>query len=153
MSDSYHRAYGLDYMQSFAFFVPRKIWPDRPPGKVKWGSEALYGDQLFTWDTRATYIYGLVGEGLLNFPAIVVPLLFFLLAVAVSYMRSLLLLDSDDLRRMWIPICSVFAILLVSADIENVLFLGLSIALAPVVLVIACTEGRSRSFQDAATRA
>jgi hypothetical protein len=146
--DTYHKAYGLDYIQSFAFFIPRKIWPDRPPGKVKWGSEALFGDQLFTWDTRATYIYGLVGEGLLNFPIVLVPLLFLFLALAVAYMRSLLLLDDQDVRRLLLPICSIVAILMVSADLENMLFLGLSIAVAPSILVFFCTDARTRRSQS-----
>jgi len=143
-ANDYQRAYGLDYVESFAFVIPRAIWPDRPEGKVRWGTEAMFGERVFTWETKATYIYGLVGEGLLNFPAIVVPILFLGVAFVVTSLRSVLLLDQADLRRLLLPVCSILVIMMVCADLENVLFLSLSIAVAPLILILACTEVRPR---------
>ena len=141
----YRRAYGLTYLEAFAFAIPRAIWPDRPDGKVQWGTEALYGERAYTRASRSTYIYGLVGEEMLNFPPIVAPLAFLGFAFVMSKMRAMLLLDKGDMRWLFVPVLSILAVLLVSFDLDNALFISLSIALAPLALMRACCHVVPRS--------
>ena len=136
----YREAYGFTYLEAFAFVIPKSLWPDRPEGKVEYGTDALYGEEAYTRTNRATYIYGFVGEAMLNFPPIFAPLAFLGLAFVMSKMRAMLLLDQTDLRRLFVPILSILAILLVSSDLDNVLFISLSIAVAPLALMRACCQ-------------
>jgi hypothetical protein len=141
----YHRAYGLTYLEAFAFAIPKAVWPDRPEGKVQWGTQALYGEAAYTRANRSTYIYGLVGEEMLNFPPIFAPLAFLGFAFVMSRMRAMLLLDKGDMRWLFVPVLSILAILLVSSDLDNALFISLSIAVAPLALMRACCQMVPRS--------
>lgn len=84
----YQLSWGRTYIGSVALLVPSAIWPDRPPSKVKEGTQALYG--MSTWDSthfRSTFAYGLGGETLLNFGPYGVPVAFGLFGVAVGLVR------------------------------------------------------------------
>lgn len=134
-------AYGRTYLEAFDFLIPNSLWPDRPEGKVQAGTEALFGRGVYDrQNSRASYVYGLAGEGMLNFPIIFVPLVFVPLAFVVSKFRSLLLANGDDLRLLILPILAYCSILLLTGDLDNVLFAYLSIAVVPFVLVRACCK-------------
>ena len=72
----YDLRHGRTYLTSFMSVIPRKIWPSRPDdnGKVVAGTEILYGKGsyqsargIYNIGRRATQIYGLAGEAMLNF--------------------------------------------------------------------------------------
>lgn len=140
-SGDFQYAYGTTYAEAFSFLIPKWLWADRPEGKVKAGTEALFGRGVYDRQlSRASYVYGLAGEAMLNFPALFVPLVFVPLAFVVSKFRSLLLADSNDLRLLVLPILAYSSILLLTGDLDNVLFAYLSIAVIPFVLIRACSR-------------
>jgi len=140
-SGDFEYSYGMTYLEAFTFVIPKALWPDRPEGKVTAGTEALFGRGTYDRrNSRATYIYGLVGEAMLNFPPAFAPLAFLALAFVISKFRSLLLADSADLRLLLLPVLAYGSILLVAADLDNVLFASLSVAIAPLILVRSCTR-------------
>ena len=119
--------------------IPKYLWPDRPEGKVTAGTEALFGRGSYDPVLhRATYIYGLAGEAMLNFPPACVPLAFVVLAFVISKLRSLLLANSADLRLLLVPVCAYGATVFMGSDLDNVLFASLSIAIAPLILIRCC---------------
>lgn len=71
----YRYRYGSTYITSVTPYIPRRLWPGKPTdsGKVIAGTEILYGPDsyaarsVFGSATRATRIYGLAGEAMLNF--------------------------------------------------------------------------------------
>ncbi len=139
VSGDYQFAWGKTYVQDFAFFIPHVVWPDRPEGKVSAGTEALFGRGSYDAVVhRSTYIYGLAGEAMLNFPPIVAPLAFLVLAFVVSKLRSFILADKDDLRLLLIPVFAYGSVLLMGSDLDNLLFASLSIAIAPLILIRCC---------------
>ena len=73
-SGDFQYSYGKTYAEAFAFMIPKYLWPDRPEGKVTAGTEALFGRGSYDPVLhRATYIYGLAGEAMLNFPPALCP--------------------------------------------------------------------------------
>ena len=138
-SSDFQYAYGMTYIQAFTFMIPKAIWPDRPEGKVKAGTEAIFGRGVYERRLmRASYIYGLVGEAMLNFPPVFAPLGFVAIAFILSKARSLMLADPDDLRLLLLPVCAYGMVLLVMSDLDNVLFASLSIAMAPLIMIRSC---------------
>jgi len=135
----YQFGWGKTYLQDFAFFIPHALWPDRPEGKVAAGTEALFGrgsyDRVLH---RSTYIYGLAGEAMLNYPPVFAPLVFVVLALVISRLRSFMVADQDDLRRLLIPVFAYGSVLLMGSDLDNLLFASLSIAVAPLILIRCC---------------
>src|SRR5262249_13494593 len=137
--DGYQYALGKTYLAAPAFMIPKFVWPGRPEGKVPAGTEALFGRGTYDPVLRhATYIYGLAGEAMLNFPPIFAPLAFVVLAFIVSKMRSFMLADQNDLRLLLVPVFGYASILLLASDLDNVLFASLSIAIAPLILIRCC---------------
>jgi hypothetical protein len=138
-SDDFQYSYGKTYLEAFAFMIPKGVWPDRPEGKVAAGTEALFGRGSYDPVLRrATYIYGLAGEALLNFPPVMAPLAFVVLAFVVSKFRCFMLADKEDLRLLLIPVFCYSCILLLGSDLDNLLFASLSIAIAPLILIRCC---------------
>jgi len=135
----YDYAYGRTYLEAFAFMIPKALWHDRPEGKVTAGTEALYGRGSYDpMVRRATNIYGLAGEAMLNFPPVFAPLAFIMLACFVSRVRSFLLADKNDLRLLLVPVLCYASVLLMGSDLDNLLFASLSIAIAPLILIRCC---------------
>jgi hypothetical protein len=138
-SGDFQYSYGKTYLEAFAFMIPKYLWADRPEGKVTAGTEALFGRGSYDPVLhRATYIYGLAGEAMLNFPPAFVPLAFVVLAFVISKLRSLLLANGADLRLLLVPVCAYAATVFMGSDLDNVLFASLSIAIAPLILIRCC---------------
>lgn len=71
----YRYRFGSTYPASVVPLIPRKLWPGKPDdsGKVIAGTEMIYGPDAYRSkrttlsSLRATNIYGLAGEAMLNF--------------------------------------------------------------------------------------
>jgi hypothetical protein len=116
----YDYRWGLTYLGAFGILIPRNIWPDRPEFKVDAGTEAQQGKAV-SW--RASQVYGLSGEALLNFgPVGVVPMFAILGGVIGWYRRKLMNWDARDSRMFLAPFFTIlFAIALVG-DSDNLVF-------------------------------
>ena len=134
--NDYDYAYGATYLEAFDVLIPKSIWPDRPDGKVRKGTEALHGRSVYSAGIfQASQVYGLAGEAMLNFSPIFAPLAFFFLAFVVAKSRSLMLADPDDLRWLLVPILANAMIILPAADVDNQLMFFLTVAACPLLLL------------------
>lgn len=138
-------AYGRTYAEGAVDFIPYFIFHYRLPGKVKYGTNAMFGQDTYAPGPYASSkIYGLAGETMLNFGAYSVPLGFILLAAAAGYARALSQgTAAADSRWYFVPIISIACVVLISSDLDNVIFLLLQHALVPLIVVKICsTPGR-----------
>lgn len=134
--NDYDYAYGATYLEAFDVLIPKSIWPNRPDGKVRKGTEALHGRAVYGAGIfQASQVYGLAGEAMLNFSPIFAPLSFFVLAFVVAKSRSLMLADPDDLRWLLVPILANAMIILPAADVDNQLMFVLTVAACPLLLL------------------
>jgi hypothetical protein len=120
----YQYAWGGTYLASTTLLIPKAIWPDRPPGKTKAGTEAQYG--VGSWDEQkwsSSLVYGLAGEAMLNFGPIAVPFAYGFFGLIVGLLqRFSYRLRSWDTRLLVYPflVNSCFSIL--QSDSDNLLF-------------------------------
>jgi hypothetical protein len=120
----YQYAWGGTYLASTTLVIPKAFWPDRPPGKIKAGTEAQYG--VGSWDEQkwsSSLVYGLAGEAMLNFGPIAVPFAYGIFGLIVGILqRSLYTLRHSDTRLLLYPflVNSCFSIL--QSDTDNLVF-------------------------------
>ncbi|SCG72862.1 hypothetical protein GA0070614_5089 [Micromonospora coxensis] len=70
-SGSVRPAYGSTYLHGSAFLVPRYLLPERPEGtKVAVGTDITYGSGAYQAGYRSSRVYGVAGEGVMNFGAL-----------------------------------------------------------------------------------
>jgi hypothetical protein len=133
--------YGRTYFEGALSFIPSGLLAVRPPGKLKFGTDALYGTGTYSPTRSSSKIYGAAGEAMLNFGGYSAPIGFLLLAISVGYAEALSarLWSALDARRYFIPIASLVCIVCVSNDFDNVLFFLLQHALMPFLLIKICT--------------
>jgi hypothetical protein len=140
----YQLAWGRTYVATAALIVPRGLWPERPPRKMKEGTEVLYGSGVWRpGGFEASTVFGLMGEGMLNFGVAAVPVAFMILGLYVGQLRRWLLTwRRDDARLLLFPFLVASVFVLWSLDSDNVVVVLLKNALVPV-LVVALSSRRS----------
>lgn len=117
----YDYRWGLTYIGSPSFLVPRTLWPNRPNYKIDAGTEATLGKSS-TYDSQR--VYGLTGEALLNFgPWGVLPVYALYGACLGWYRRKLTSWDAADARTFLAPLVTILFATAFVADSDNVLFL------------------------------
>jgi hypothetical protein len=135
-------AFGRTYLGTAALLIPRILWPDRPPYKVKWTTEAEYGKDSYP-SVRSSRIYGLTGEALLNFGVVGAPLGFLALGYMVSWVQGLMFtLHPSDTRVLMLPLLVLLCVLALMFDTDNVLWVLVKHGGLPF-LVIALSSRRS----------
>lgn len=135
----YDYAWGRTYLGSIALLIPRQFWPERPPPKVKEGTEALFGAGSYdeAEDFVSSKLYGLAGETMLNFGPVAVPFAYLLFGLIVGRLqRFLSRLRDDDVRVLLLPftVNMCFSVLLVDSD--NLLVNFIKDGLVPVTVVL-----------------
>jgi hypothetical protein len=144
-------AYGRTYLEGALCYIPYGLLQYRPLGKLKYGTDAVYGEGTYASSFVSSKIYGVAGEAMLNFGPYSAPLGFILLAAAVGYARALCSrLSSTDARRYFVPIMSMMCIVCVSSDLDNVLFLLLQHAFVPFILIALCCRARHYNTANSA---
>jgi hypothetical protein len=130
-------ALGNTYLQAFYLFIPRNIWPDRPDGVAKAGTEAIFGRGTYDRQTnRSSKIYGLAGEAILNFGPFSIPLAFGALGLLVGWVRRKMVTWSvDDVRAMMLPMLALLCVIVLTADLDNAIYFCLHFCLVPSVLL------------------
>jgi hypothetical protein len=134
-------AYGRTYVEGALDFIPYEIFHYRLPGKLKYGTNVVFGADTYSPGRAAsTKIYGLAGETMLNFGVYSAPFGFILLAAAVGYARAIGgRLSAADSRWYFVPILSIACVVFVSSDLDNVIFILLQHALVPFVVIRLCS--------------
>jgi hypothetical protein len=117
-------AKGRTYVGTLSLLVPRIIWPERPPTKLKWTTElengpASYGIGAY----RSSRMYGQLGEAMLNFGYLGVPISFALMGFVLGKLSILSRqLWTTDARRMLLPGMVIASVCMVIQDSDNVLY-------------------------------
>jgi len=139
----YEYAWGSTYLGAMALLIPRSLWPERPPGKIKEGTEALYGMGSYIpgiWNSQQ--VYGLAGEAMLNFGPIAVPFAFLVFGLVVSRIRHFIAtLNFPDSRLMLLPFLVILCLMILVLDSDNVLFVSMKDGAVPF-LVLALSSTR-----------
>lgn len=142
----YQYAWGRTYFGDVSLLVPRIVWPDRPPGKSKEGTEALRGPGTYNPVSFAQNIYGLGGEALMNFGPAGVPVLYGLLGLSVGRLaRFVRHLHISDARRLIVPFLVILAFWALVADLDNVLWVLVKIGTVPCALIYLAARPRRGS--------
>jgi len=137
-SRDYDYAWGRTYLGALAIVIPRTVWPDRPPTKVKWTTEIESGKGSYSPGLRqSSRVYGLAGEAMLNFGPLSVPLVFIVFGAVVGWVRRLgRTLGRRDSRQLLLPLLILFCIVLLVNDSENNVFSLIKYGAVPALVVL-----------------
>lgn len=129
----YDLAWGRTYLGAAALLIPEAVWPGRPPTKIQEGTEILWGKNSVIYG-KASNLYGLGGETLLNFGPIAVPLAFGIFGLVLRGVRGWIYrIHPRDGRIFLLPVAVSLCILGLVCDSDNLVFFlfqyGLSLAL------------------------
>lgn len=136
--------YGKTYLTSGVSMVPRRIWPAKPEdnGKVIAGSEILYGKGSYAGrhtvgiGKRATRIYGLAGEAMLNFGIWGILPAFAVWGFIVGVIRRKVLnYPAGDMRLLVAPYWMLTTFFLLIQDLDNFVETSVFNLLVPAFLV------------------
>jgi len=138
----YELALGSTYVEAILLPFPRALVDIRPDGKVRKGTEALYGrDAYVAGQWEASQVYGLVGEALLNWPAFMAPLAFALMAALVaSARRNWMDLERSDPRLLMHPIWLTCCLVVLVSDSGNAVAYLMRAAVIPMVFLWAVSK-------------
>jgi hypothetical protein len=145
----YSYAWGRTYLGAIALLIPRRLWPERPPTKVKEGTEALFGAGSFYDDEwSASNVYGLAGETMLNFGPVVVPFAYLVFGAIVGRLQRFLSMaqaaDPYDARLLLYPLVLYLCLSILVLDFENLLFTVIKDGAIPLLIVWYASTGFPR---------
>jgi hypothetical protein len=133
----YQYAWGRTYLASATLLIPRALWPARPPGKVKEGTEVQYG--AGSWDEHkwnSSLVYGLAGEAMLNFGPLAVPFAYLIFGVIVGRLqRCFSKLRRWDTRLLLYPFLVNTCFSMLQSDSDNLLFNTIKGGVVPTLVV------------------
>lgn len=140
-------ALGKTYAGAAALALPGAILEDKPPTKAKVGTEVLYGPGSYVPGSfRSSRLYGLVGEGMLNFGPAAVPLALALLGLLVAAAsRWIGRLNRRDARMLIAPFVTLLCFFVLLNDSDNILFVMMKNLTMPALLLAVSTRFRSSS--------
>ena len=152
----YQYGLGRSYLGGLLTVLPGPVWRNRPPTKVREGTEALYGRGAYrerpldsTYDRErfsgmSSAVYGLAGEAMLNFGPLAVPLSFAALGLAVGLVRRWAATwRRRDVRWLLMPFLVNLCLVVLIGDSDNVVALVMGAGLVPL-LVLAAASRRIR---------
>jgi hypothetical protein len=137
----YEYALGRTYVGALSLFVPKYFWPERPPTKVKEGTDAQHGMGTYALGLfLASNVYGLSGEAMLNFGPMAAPLSFVLLGLGVYRVRRFMITtESSDSRLLLYPFLIVLCFQILINDLDVVLFTSIKSFAVPFVVLAFCS--------------
>lgn len=122
--NDYQYAWGRTYLSALTILIPSAIMPNKPPSKIKDGTEAQFGMGSYHPELWASSkVYGLAGETMLNFGPFLVPISFIFLGFVVGQVKRLLLsLENYDIRLILLPFLVNFCFVVLVSDLDNDVF-------------------------------
>jgi hypothetical protein len=133
----YRCAWGRTYLGALALSIPRSVWPERPPTKVKETTELETGNGSFdpgVW--QSSRVYGLAGEAMLNFGPMAAPIAFVMLGAAVKWARrALARLDPEDSRWLLAPLLLLVCLQVLINDLDIIIFFVVKFGFVPLTAV------------------
>jgi hypothetical protein len=142
-------ANGRTYLGALSLLIPRIIWPDRPPTKLRWTTELESGPGSYGTVFPSTRVYGQLGEAMVNFGYLGVPISFALMGFVLGKVSVLSReLWITDARRMLLPGMVLGSVCLAIQDSDNVLYFIVQYLAIPWTIVwISTTRYRLKLFQ------
>ena len=132
---NYKWAYGRTYLGTAALLIPRALWADRPDYKVQYGTNALFGEGFVG---QASNVYGIAGEGMLNFGPVAAVLSFAVFGYLVGLLRRWMLqLPPLDMRWILAPFGIYLCVAVLVGDSDNVLYALIKEGAMPLLVVYA----------------
>lgn len=135
----YQPVWGRTYLGAVSLLIPEALWPERPPTKIHEGTQILWGPDAVLWG-KASNLYGLGGEAMLNFGPAGVPVAFAVFALIIRGVRRFVYrLHPRDGRTFLLPVFLSLCILGLVCDSDNVLYFFFQYSTAPgLVLLLVC---------------
>lgn len=119
----YEIGYGRSYLGSAAMLIPRVFWPDRPPTKLKEGTELFFGKGTLEAGIRTSKIFSLAGEAMLNFGIAGGIISFGFYGLFIRYFRRFVIhLHPLDFRIVFVPFLINFSFNVFSVDSDNLMY-------------------------------
>lgn len=138
--------WGQTYLGAVSLLVPRSILAERPPNKLKAGTDAFFGYGVFESEMVSTFAYALAGEAMLNFGVVGGLLSFVVLAAVVVWARRWRArLDPRDARQLLAPFVASLAFMTLLWDSDVVLFYTVKESLVPALVVAASVRRVTRT--------
>jgi hypothetical protein len=150
----YQYSLGRSYLGGLLTILPGPVWRNRPPTKVREGTEALYGRGSYrerpltaTYDKdrflgMSVAVYGLAGEAMLNFGPWAAPLSFVVLGFAVGRVRRWAgAWRRRDVRWLLMPFLVNLCLVILIGDSDNVVAFVVGSGVVPL-LVLALASRR-----------
>lgn len=133
----YEYAWGRTYVGALALLIPGAFWPERPPAKVKEGTEVLHGMGSYMPGKRVTSrVFGLAGETMLNFGPVAVPFAFLIFGFVVRGIRRLMMaLEPTDSRLILLPFLANLCFVILVGDLDNIIFFVVKNGAVPFVVL------------------
>jgi hypothetical protein len=141
MTGAFEPVRGRTYVAGLAMLVPRALWPERPPNKMREGSEIRSGAGAFEGGQVSWFVHGLAGEAMINFgPLAVLPAFLIYGILLAGLHRFVTGLDPGDARVLLAPFAVILSIGVLTADLDNVLWLNCKTAAMPALFVYLSTR-------------
>ena len=134
---NYHYGWGRTYLAGLVTFVPHFVWPNRPVGKTKEGTNLLYGEGSYIPGIfRTSRVFGLAGEAMLNFGIWGVPFAFMFWGWIVGLIDKLIMrLPPNDSRWLLVPFLVMLGFNALQSDSDNLVFFIFKNGLLPFLVV------------------
>lgn len=149
-SIDYDERLGMTYVKSLIYTtIPPSLWGGRPsaPEKALAGAELLYarkGGRVIS-----SRVYGLTGEGILNFGVFGVLPAFLVFALLMRWLRRRhQSYPPGDLRFAVAPLWANFMLILLVGDFDNAVVFFISKCAVPLVLIWLLRERRASDFEE-----
>lgn len=142
-NSDYRLALGRSYVGDISILIPKQLWPNRPPTKVKEGTEVAHGmGSYFPDRLKASNVYGMSGEAMLNFGPLFLLITFPLLGLFLGLVGRGVMLQENDSRMILLPIVLIFPIIFLVSDLDNVIFFLVKQITIPLIFLAFITEKR-----------
>lgn len=143
-------SWGLTYVSAGMFLLPDRLHPGWTRDKVAAGTDALYGRGVHAAGGRSSRIYGLAGEGLLNFGPLGAVAPFVLLGLLVRwacgrYRQART--DNGLAPKLLAGVACITAILALGSDLDNLLWFTVKTA-SPLLVVVFLARRASGPHRD-----
>jgi hypothetical protein len=138
----YSYAWGRTYLGAASLLLPKTIFINRQPTKVKEGTQLLHGVGKYDPENFASArVYGLGGEALLNFGPAAIPPAYWLLGKVVRRCRRWnLQWSSDDSRLLLVPLTVILCYVFLAGDSDNLVVFSLQYFMLPFMLLRASSK-------------